>query len=44
MTSEQELILWIVVMVVAAFGSGCSLGSTFRTKHPKKEVSNARRK
>lgn len=44
MTSEQQLIVWIVVMVVASFGAGCSLGSTFRTKHPKKEIANARRK
>lgn len=44
MTSEQQLILMIVISVVAAFGAGCSLGSTFRTKNPKKEVPHARRK
>jgi HAMP domain-containing protein len=43
MNSDQQLILWIIVAITAAFGAGCSLGSTFRTKHPKK-VSHARRK
>jgi|694.fasta_scaffold42608_2 hypothetical protein len=43
MTTDQQLIIWIIVTVTAAFGAGCSLGSTFRSKHPKK-VSHARRK
>lgn len=43
MTNEQQLIVWILITTVAAFGAGCSLGSSFRTKHPKK-VTNARRK
>lgn len=43
MTTEQTLIIWIVISVTAAFAAGCSLGATFRTKHPRK-VANARRK
>lgn len=43
MTQDQTLILWIVLTCVAAFGSGCSLGSTFRIKNPKK-ATHARRK
>ncbi len=41
--TEQTLVLWIIVTVTAAFAAGCSLGATFRTKHPKKVV-NVRRK
>jgi hypothetical protein len=44
MTNEQELILWILTVTVAAFGAGCSLGSTFRTKHPRKAANGSRRK
>jgi hypothetical protein len=43
MNQDQTLILWIIVTVTAAFAAGCSLGATFRTKHPRK-VANARRK
>jgi|DEB19_MinimDraft_3_1074340.scaffolds.fasta_scaffold151428_2 hypothetical protein len=43
MTSEQTLILVMIINVTAAFAAGCSLGATFRTKNPKK-VANARRK
>lgn len=43
MTTEQTLIIWIVISVTAAFAAGCSLGATFRTKHPRK-VAHARRK
>jgi len=43
MTQEQILIVVMIINVVAAFGAGCSLGATFRTKHPRK-ASNARRK
>jgi hypothetical protein len=41
--TENTLILWIIVTVTAAFAAGCSLGATFRNKHPKK-ATNARRK
>lgn len=41
--TETTLILWIIVTVTAAFAAGCSLGATFRNKHPKK-ATNARRK
>lgn len=41
--TENTLILWIIVTVTAAFAAGCSLGATFRTKHPKK-AAHARRK
>lgn len=44
MTSEQQLIIAIVLMVVASFSAGCSIGSTFRTKHPRKATAHARRK
>lgn len=46
MTNEQQLILWIIITTVAAFGAGCSLGSSFRSKNPisKGKASNARRK
>jgi hypothetical protein len=43
MTQDQTLILWIILTVTAAFAAGCSLGATFRNKHPKK-ATNARRK
>jgi hypothetical protein len=43
MNQDQTLILWIIVTVTAAFSAGCSLGATFRTKHPRK-VAHARRK
>jgi hypothetical protein len=43
MTTEQQIIVWIVVAVVGAFGAGCSLGATYRTKNPKGRA-NARRK
>lgn len=41
--TEYTLIMWIIVTVTAAFGAGCSLGATFRNKHPRKAI-NARRK
>jgi HAMP domain-containing protein len=44
MNQDQTLILWIIVTVTAAFAAGCSLGATFRTKHPRKATANARRK
>lgn len=44
MTQEQILIVVMIVNVVAAFGAGCSLGATFRTKNPRKPANASRRK
>jgi hypothetical protein len=41
MTTEQASILLIVTML-AAFASGCSIGLTYARSHPKKKVSRAR--
>ena len=41
---EYQYTLYALVMLLAAFGSGCSFGMTFRTRNPKKKVSNARRR
>ena len=41
--TEYHYALWLLGLLLAAFGSGCSFGLTYRTRNPKK-ASNARRK